>query len=104
MDAVTGLSGSGPGYIFHIINALTDAGVNVGLSRDVARKLAIHTMYGSAKMARDSGEHPMKLRDMVTSPGGTTIAGIHVLEQEGLTAALMNAVEAATRRSKELGG
>lgn len=104
MDAVTGLSGSGPAYIFHIINALADAGVKVGFSREVALKLARQTVFGSAKMAIETGEHPMKMRDMVTSPGGTSIAGIHVFEQEGLTATIMNAVEAATRRSQELGG
>ncbi len=103
MDAVTGLSGSGPAYIFHIINALADAGVKVGFSRDVALKLAIQTLYGSAKMALETGEHPIKLRDMVTSPGGTSIAGVYVLERDGLTATLIDAVEAATRRSQELG-
>lgn len=103
MDAVTGLSGSGPSYVFHIINALADAGVKVGFSRDVAQKLAIQTLYGSAKMALETGEHPMKLRDMVTSPGGTSITGVHALERGGLTATLIDAVEAATRRSQELG-
>lgn len=104
MDAVTGLSGSGPSYIFHIINALADAGVKVGFSREVALKLARQTVFGSAKMAIETNEHPMKLRDMVTSPGGTSITGVYVLERDGVTAALMNAVEAATRRSQELGG
>ncbi|MBD3305111.1 pyrroline-5-carboxylate reductase [candidate division KSB3 bacterium] len=104
MDAVTGLSGSGPSYIFHIINGLADAGVKVGFSRQVALKLAAHTVYGAAKMTLETGEHPMKLRDMVTSPGGTSISGIHALERDGVTAALINAVEAATNRSKELGG
>ena len=103
MDAVTGLSGSGPGYIFHVINALTDGGVKVGLPRDTALKLAAHTVYGAAKMLIETGEHPMKLRDMVTSPGGTTIAGIHALERNGLGAAFMDAIEVATRRSQELG-
>ena len=103
MDAVTGLSGSGPSYIFHMINALADAGVKVGFSRDIALKLAVQTMYGSAKMVIETGEHPMKLRDMVTSPGGTSINGVYELERGGLTATLMNAVEAATRRSEELG-
>ena len=103
MDAVTGLSGSGPSYVFHIINALADAGVKVGFSRDVAQKLAIQTLYGSAKMALETGEHPMKLRDMVTSPGGTSITGVHALERGGLTATLIDAVEAATKRSQELG-
>jgi len=104
MDAVTGLSGSGPSYIFHIINALADAGVKVGFPRDIALKLARQTVFGSAKMAIETNEHPMKLRDMVTSPGGTSITGVYVLERDGVTAALMNAVEAATRRSQELGG
>lgn len=103
MDAVTGLSGSGPGYVFHAINALADGGVKVGLARDVAVKLAAHTVYGAAKMLIETGEHPMKLKDMVTSPGGTTIAGIYALECDGLGAALMHAVEAATCRSQELG-
>lgn len=104
MDAVTGLSGSGPSYIFHIINALADAGVKVGFSRDIALKLSRQTVFGTAKMAIETNEHPMKLRDMVTSPGGTSITGVYVLERDGVTAALMNAVEAATRRSQELGG
>jgi pyrroline-5-carboxylate reductase len=104
MDAVTGLSGSGPAYVFHIINGLADAGVKVGFSREVALKLAAQSVYGSAKMVIETGEHPMKLRDMVTSPGGTSITGIHALERDGVTAALINAVEAATRRSQELGG
>lgn len=104
MDAVTGLSGSGPSYIFHIINALADAGVKVGFSREIALKLARQTVFGSAKMAIETNEHPMKLRDMVTSPGGTSITGVYMLERDGVTAALINAVEAATRRSQELGG
>lgn len=103
MDAVTGLSGSGPAYVFHVINALADAGVRVGFSREIALKLAAQSVYGAAKMAIETQEHPMKLRDMVTSPGGTAITGIHILESHGLTAAIMNAVEAATRRSQELG-
>ncbi len=103
MDAVTGLSGSGPGYVFTMINALIDGGVNVGLPRPIATTLAMHTVHGAAKMMIDTGEHPMKLRDMVTSPGGTTITGIHALEQGGLNATLINAVEAATCRSEELG-
>jgi len=103
MDAVTGLSGSGPAYVFMIIDALSDAGVKAGLPRPLALELAAQTVYGSAKMVLETGEHPGKLRDMVTSPGGTTIEGLHALEKGNLRATLMNAVEAATARSKELG-
>ncbi len=103
MDAVTGLSGSGPAYVFMIIDALSDAGVKAGLPRQLALELAAQTVYGSAKMVLETKEHPAKLRDMVTSPGGTTIEGLHALEKGKLRATLMNAVEAATARSKELG-
>ena len=103
MDAVTGLSGSGPAYIFMIIEALSDAGVKVGLSREVSNTLTIQTILGSAKLARDGGKHPGELKDMVTSPGGTTISGLHMLEEGGIRNALMNAVEMATQRSRELG-
>ncbi len=103
MDAVTGLSGSGPAYVFVIIDALSDAGVKAGLPRKLALELAAQTVYGSAKMVLETKEHPGKLRDMVTSPGGTTIEGLHALEKGKLRATLMNAVEAATARSKELG-
>jgi pyrroline-5-carboxylate reductase len=103
MDAVTGLSGSGPAYVFMIIDALSDAGVKAGLPRPLALELAAQTVYGSAKMVLETKEHPAKLRDMVTSPGGTTIEGLHALEKGKLRAVLMNAVEAATARSKELG-
>jgi pyrroline-5-carboxylate reductase len=103
MDAVTGLSGSGPAYIFLIIEALSDAGVKVGLSRYNALALAAQTVLGSAKLLLETGEHPGRLKDMVTSPGGTAIAGLHTLEAGGLRTTLMNAVEAATRRSRELG-
>lgn len=103
MDAVTGLSGSGPAYIFLIIDALADAGVKVGLSRDVALELAAQTVMGSAKLLLVSGEHPGRLKDQVTSPGGTAIAGLHTLEAGGLRTTLINAVETATRRAKELG-
>ena len=103
MDAVTGLSGSGPAYIFLIIEALSDAGVKMGLHRDSALMLAAQTMLGSAKLLLETGEHPGRLKDMVTSPGGTAIAGLHTLEAGGLRTTLINAVEAATRRAKELG-
>jgi pyrroline-5-carboxylate reductase len=103
MDAVTGLSGSGPAYVFVIIDALSDAGVKAGLPRPLALELAAQTVYGSAKMVLETKEHPGKLRDMVTSPGGTTIEGLHALEKGKLRATLMNAVEAATARSRELG-
>ena len=103
MDAVTGLSGSGPAYVFLIIDALSDAGVKAGLPRPLALELAAQTVYGSAKMVLETKEHPGKLRDMVTSPGGTTIEGLHALEKGKLRATLMNAVEAATARSRELG-
>lgn len=103
MDAVTGLSGSGPGYAFVLIDALADAGVRVGLSRQNSLMMAAQTLLGAAKMVLETGEHPAKLRDMVTSPGGTTIAGIHVLEQQGVRAALIDAVLAAAQRSQEMG-
>lgn len=103
LDAVTGLSGSGPGYIYTVIETLTDAGVKEGLPRQQAALLAAQTVYGSAKMVLETGKHPAELRDAVTSPGGTTIAGIAELEKSGLRAALFNAVEAATNRSKQQG-
>lgn len=103
MDAVTGLSGSGPAYAFIAIEALSDAGVRAGLPRDVATKLAAQTLLGASKLALTTGEHPGKLKDMVTSPAGTTIAGVAALERGGLRSALMAAVEAATARAKELG-
>ncbi|MFQ5482486.1 MAG: pyrroline-5-carboxylate reductase [Nitrospinaceae bacterium] len=103
MDAVTGLSGSGPAYIFIIIEALSDAGVKVGLARDVSNVLAIQTVLGSAKLALESGKHPGELKNMVTSPGGTTIYGVHALEAGGIRPAIIKAVEEATHRSQELG-
>ena len=102
IDAVTGLSGSGPAYIFMIIEALSDAGVKMGLSRDVATELTVQTVLGSALLVRETGTSPGELKNRVTSPGGTTIAGLHALEKGSLRATLMNAVEKATLRSKEL--
>jgi pyrroline-5-carboxylate reductase len=103
MDAITGLSGSGPAYIFMIVDALADAGVKVGLSRKDALVLASQTILGSAKLLLETKAHPGELKDSVTSPGGTAIAGLHTLEKGGLRTTLINAVEAATNRSKELG-
>lgn len=103
LDAVTGLSGSGPAYIFLILEALADAGVKVGLSRRNAQRLAAQTVMGSAKLLLETDEHPGKLKDMVTSPGGTAIAGLHTLEEGGLRTTLINAVETATKRARELG-
>ena len=103
LDAVTGLSGSGPAYIFMLIESLSDAGVKMGLSREVANTLTIQTVLGSAKLARESGKHPGELKDMVTSPAGTTITGLHALEEGGLRTTIMNAVEDATLRSRDLG-
>ena len=103
LDAVTGLSGSGPAYIFLILEALADAGVKVGLSRRNAQRLAAQTVMGSAKMLLETDEHPGRLKDMVTSPGGTAIAGLHTLEEGGLRTTLINAVETATKRARELG-
>jgi pyrroline-5-carboxylate reductase len=103
LDAVTGLSGSGPAYVYQIIEAMSDGGVRVGLPRDIATKLAAQTVLGAATMVLETGQHPGALKDAVTSPGGTTIAGIHALEAGGLRGTLMDAVQAATERSKELG-
>ena len=103
MDAFTGLSGSGPAYIFIIIDALADAGVKMGLSRKDSLFLSTQTVLGAAKLLLESKEHPGQLKDRVASPGGTAIAGIHTLEQGGLRTTLINAVESAAKRSKELG-
>lgn len=103
MDAVTGLAGSGPGYVYAIIDALADGGVRSGLSKDVALTLATQTVLGAALMVVGSGDHPALLKDRVASPGGTTIAGLHALERGGVRAALMDAVLAATEKSRVLG-
>ncbi|MBI5604254.1 MAG: pyrroline-5-carboxylate reductase [Deltaproteobacteria bacterium] len=103
LDAVTGLSGSGPAYVFTILEGLTEGGVKMGLARPVALKLAVQTVWGSTQMARQMDWPLSQLKEMVTSPGGTTIHGLHVLEKAGFHGILMDAVEAATRRSKELG-
>jgi pyrroline-5-carboxylate reductase len=103
MDAVTGLSGSGPAYVFLFLEALIEAGVKVGLTRAVASELALQTILGAAKLAAESGETPANLKAQVTSPGGTTISGLHILEKGGFRGLVMDAVEAATQRSKELG-
>jgi pyrroline-5-carboxylate reductase len=102
-DAVTALSGSGPAYFFFLVEAMIDAGILLGLPRTVAADLIIQSAVGSARMLRDSGEHPVTLREAVTSPGGTTIAAIRELENHGVRAALLSAIEAAARRSAELG-
>ncbi|MDD2897609.1 MAG: pyrroline-5-carboxylate reductase [Desulfuromonadaceae bacterium] len=104
MDAVTGLSGSGPAYVFTFIEALSDAGVKNGLPRDVASQLAAQTVLGAARMVVETGEHPALLKEKVTSPGGTTIAAQHALESGCFRGVVMNAVEAATLKSKDLAG
>jgi len=102
LDAVTGLSGSGPAFVYLMIEALSDGGVRMGLPRDLATRLAAQTVAGAAQMVLSTGKHPGELKDAVASPGGTTIAGLHALEQGGLRGALMNAVQAATERAREL--
>lgn len=104
MDAVTALSGSGPGYVFTFIEALSDAGVKNGLPREVAAQLAVQTVLGSARMALETGDHTAILKEKVTSPGGATIAGLHALECGSFRGVVMNAVDAACNRSKELAG
>jgi len=103
LDAVTGLSGSGPAFIYTVIEALADGGVKMGLPRDVSTELAAQTTFGAAKMVLESDTHIGELKDSVTSPGGTTIEGLHALEKGGLSNTLINAVEAATKKSKRLG-
>lgn len=104
MDAVTGLSGSGPAYVYMAVEALSDGGVKMGLSRRVASRLAAQTVLGAAKMVLETGAHPGELKDKVTTPGGTTIEGLHALEKAGLRKAFIDAVEAATEKSARLGG
>ena len=103
LDAVTGLSGSGPAFIYMVIDALADGGVKMGLPREVSTKLAAQTAFGAAKMVLESGMHIGELKDFVTSPGGTTIEGLHALEKGGIRNALIDAVEVATKKSKRLG-
>lgn len=102
LDAVTGLSGSGPAYVYTVIEALIEGGIKMGLSQEVATRLTVQTVLGSAKLVRETRLHPAVLRDEVTTPGGTTIAALHELEKHGLRSMLISAVETATLRSKEI--
>ncbi|MBN2705009.1 MAG: pyrroline-5-carboxylate reductase [Deltaproteobacteria bacterium] len=104
MDMVTAVSGSGPAYVFLVIEALLDAAVGLGMARELARKLVLETLLGATELVKQSGRHPMELKDMVTSPGGTTIAGLAELEKNGLRHAFNEALRSACRRSQELGG
>jgi pyrroline-5-carboxylate reductase len=103
LDAVTGLSASGPAFVAMFVEALIDAGVRVGLARDVATTLALQTVLGTTQMMQTTGRHPALMKEMVTSPAGTTIAGVHALERGGFRAAVLDAIVAATERSRELG-
>lgn len=103
LDAITGLSGSGPAYVYQMIEALSDGGVRAGLPRAIATRFAAQTVQGAAQMVLETDEHPARLKDAVASPGGTTIAGLHEMERGGVRAALMNAVLAAAERSRQLG-
>ncbi len=102
MDAITAVSGSGPAYFALLAESMIEAGILLGLSREISTELVVQTMLGTAKLLRDGGMHPVELREMVTSPGGTTIAAIRELEQAGVRAAFLNAIQAAMKRSKEL--
>jgi pyrroline-5-carboxylate reductase len=104
LDMATALSGSGPGFIFLFLEALIDAGVHIGLRRDIATDLAVQTLVGSALLARETGKHPAELRNMVTSPGGTTAEGLKAFEEAGLRGTIMGAIEAAYERAKDLAG
>jgi pyrroline-5-carboxylate reductase len=103
MDMATALSASGPAYVFLFIEALIDAGVYVGMPRDMARTLALQTVFGSTKLVMDTGMHPAELKDMVVSPGGTTAEALRVLEDQGVPAAIVSAVDAAYKKSVQLG-